>query len=142
VSEIRSFRDLDAWKIGMDVVELPYLVTADFPDAERFGLVAQMRRAAVSIPSNVAEGQAVRLPRWALRYVVTAIGSSCEPDTQLEVAVRLRFLTAVQAGELRATIDRVQKLLYGLRREKERRLGLSAASAILLVLLPFLHFFA
>ena len=142
MSDIRSFRDLDAWQVAITAVELTYELTADFPDAERFGLTSQMRRASVSIPSNVAEGQAVRSPRWALRHIVIAIGSSAELDTQLEIALRLRFITKEHAAELVATIDRLQKLLYGLRREKERRLGMSIAGLALVFLLPFLRLLA
>ena len=129
MSEIRSFRDLMAWQVGVDLVELAYRLTADFPDNERFGLVSQMRRAAVSSPSNVAEGQGVRKTRWSLRHIVTAIGSSCELDTQIEVALRLRFVGPAAAREFQTTLDRAQKLLYGMRREKERRL-LGAAGAV------------
>jgi four helix bundle protein len=84
MGDITTFRDLHAWQVGMDAVTLTYEVTADFPLEERYGLLSQMRRAALSIPSNVAEGQGVVKPRWSLRYVVNAIGSSLELETQLE----------------------------------------------------------
>ena len=132
MGEIKSFRDLDAWQVAMDVVELTYRLTADFPDGERYGLVSQMRRAATSVPSNVAEGHGVRATKWGLRHVSTAIGSSCELDTQLEVALRLRFVAPDTTRDLRAGIDRLQKLLYGIRRERERRLGLSISGTLLL----------
>jgi four helix bundle protein len=125
----------------MDVVELTYRATADFPDAERYGLTSQMRRAAVSVPSNVAEGQAVHATKWSLRHIFTAIGSSCELDTQLELALRLKFITPSVAKDLQSGIDRMQKLLYGIRRERERRLGL-AASATALLLVVLFRFFA
>jgi hypothetical protein len=73
---------------------------------------------------------------------VIAIGSSAELDTQLEIALRLRFITKEHAAELVATIDRLQKLLYGLSREKERRLGMSIAGLALVFLLPFLRLLA
>jgi four helix bundle protein len=91
MAQIQSFRDLEAWQLGMTIVELTYAVTSGFPDSERFGLCSQMRRAAVSIPSNVAEGQAVRMERWSVRHLRIALGSLAELETQLEVAVRLRF---------------------------------------------------
>lgn len=93
MGEIKTYRDLHAWQVGMDIVGLVYELTADFPAAEWYGLVAQMRRAAVSIPSNVAEGHGVAQGRWSLRYVSTAIGSSLELETQVEVAVRLGFVS-------------------------------------------------
>ena len=99
MSAITSFRDLEAWQVGMDVVELTYQLTADFPDEERYGPDAQMRRASVSVPSNVAEGQAFGVTRWGLRYVMTAIGSSRGLETQLEIALRLRFVNPAAAGD-------------------------------------------
>ena len=137
MGEIKSFRDLDAWQVAMDVVELTYLVTADFPDGERYGLVSQMRRAATSVPSNIAEGHGVRATRWGLRHIITAIGSSCELDTQLEVALRLEFVPQGAIRDLRAGIDRLQKLLYGIRRERQRRLGLTISGTLLLAALAF-----
>jgi four helix bundle protein len=133
MSEIKTFRDLIAWQVGMDTVILTYELTKDFPVDERFGLVAQMRRCATSIPSNVAEGKGVRAPKWTLRHVNTAIGSSCELDTQLEVAIRLRLVTPERSKPLLQSIDRVQKLLYGMRREKQRRIAGAVASAGMLV---------
>jgi len=120
---IRSFRDLDAWQLAMTIVELTYRLTADFPDAERFGLASQMRRAAVSVPSNLAEGQAVRSARWSLRFVVTAIGSVAELETQLEIALRLHFTKVAAVHDLQHAIERLRQILYGLRREKQQRLG-------------------
>ncbi len=119
----------------MDLVELTYRLTADFPDSERFGLVSQMRRASVSIPSNIAEAQGVGAPRWSLRYIRTAIGSSCEVETQFEVAVRLRMPPPDAARDFRITLDRVQKLLYGLRRERQRRLGITVTSSLIVATL-------
>jgi four helix bundle protein len=134
MSEIKTFRDLVAWQIGMETVSLTYQLTREFPADERFGLVSQMRRAAVSIPSNVAEGQAVRAPKWTLRHVIIAIGSSCELDTQLELAIRLHFVTSERGKALADSIDRVQKLLYGMRREKERKAGMVVVGAGVLLL--------
>jgi four helix bundle protein len=132
---ITSYRDLHAWQVGMDVVDATYRLTAKFPREERYGLVSQMRRAAMSIPSNVAEGQAVESPRWSLRHIVTAIGSSAELQTQLEACCRLGFATRAAAADLEALLERLQKLLYGLRRAKLLRVGTSVASASAFILL-------
>jgi four helix bundle protein len=118
MSVIKTFRDLHAWQVGMDTMVLTYEVTAEFPRDERFGLVSQMRRSSVSIPSNVAEGHAVRAPKWTLRHIMTAIGSASELETQLEAAIRLKFISPERARRLAESIDRLQKLLYGLRRER------------------------
>ena len=142
MSEIRSFRDLVAWQVATDVVEATYRLTADFPDGERFGLVSQMRRAAVSMPSNIAEAHGVKKTGWSLRHIVTAIGSSCELDTQLEIALRLKFIGPTAARELQAVLDRAQKLLYGMRREKERKLVGTAGVVGALVGFVLLRFFS
>jgi four helix bundle protein len=133
MSAIRTFKDLDAWKVGMDVIDATYSITTRFPSDERFGLVSQMRRAAVSVPSNVAEGQAVKSYRWSLRHVVIAIGSLAELQTQLEAAVRLKFITEADAAPIDSLLQRCQQILYGLRREKERRLATGAASVLVAV---------
>jgi four helix bundle protein len=134
MSHIKTYRDLEAWRLGMRLVELTYVLTADFPDGERFGLVSQMRRAVVSIPSNVAEGQSMQTARWSLRYINTALGSSAELDTQLEVAVRLRFATAEATRECVQLLGSVRRLLYGMRRERLSRLAASAGGASVIVI--------
>jgi four helix bundle protein len=131
--EIKSYKDVDAWRVAMDLVEATYRFTAALPSDERFGLISQMRRAAISITSNIAEGHAVRAPRWTLRHIVIAIGSSAELETQLEAAVRLRFVTDDAARSLRQLIDREQKILYGMRRERERRIGIVGTSVLLIL---------
>ncbi len=131
VGQIRSYRDLDTWQVGMEVVEHTYRITGLFPRDERFGLCSQMRRASVSIPSNVAESHGRGLARGCLYFLSVSIGSTAELDTQLEAARRLRFVSSEQATDLQASIDRVRQLLYGLRREKERQLATPIASVLI-----------
>src|SRR3981081_843005 len=88
---VRSFRDLEVWRLGIDRVEVTYSCTAVFPKNEMFGLTAQMRRAAVSIPSNIAEGQARTSTKEFLRVISISLGSRAELDTQLELTVRLNY---------------------------------------------------
>lgn len=132
MERIKTYRDLYAWQAGMDTVSIVYEITANFPDQERYGLVSQMRRAAVSIPSNVAEGQGVKQTRWSLRHISIAIGSSLELETQLEVAVRLGFISRDRANGLADSLDRLEKLLYGLRRKKLQKIEAASATTILL----------
>jgi four helix bundle protein len=132
---VRSYRDLDTWQVGMDVVEQAYRLTALLPDSERFGLSSQMRRAAVSIPSNVAESHGRGLVRGCLYFLSVSIGSTAELDTQLEAARRLRFVSAEDTESLQRSIDRVRQLLYGLRREKERQLAVPLTSILFFVAL-------
>ena len=135
MDQVRTYRDLDTWQVGMAVVEETYRVTATLPDSERFGLRSQMRRAAVSIPSNVAESHGRGVSRGCLYFINVAIGSNAELDTQLEAARRLRFVSEDGARELQGSIDRVRQLLYGLRREKERQIAVPLGSIAFLLAL-------
>ena len=110
----------------MDATVITYRLSADFPRSETYGLTGQMRRAAVSVPSNIAEGQA-RRGRAALNHVSIALGSFAELDTQLETAVRLAYLARERAAELQKLIDSGRRLLYGLRRAKRAHLAVSIA---------------
>jgi len=88
-----------------------------------------MQRSAVSIPSNIAEGQARGTARFGLHFIRIAIGSAADVDTQLELARRLGFVTADATRELNAQLERVRQMLYGMRPEHERRLA-SAGTTI------------
>src|SRR5262245_11285134 len=113
--QIQSYRDLDAWQLGMSFVEVVYQLTAKFPPEERFGLTSQLRRAAVGIPSRVAEGH--QYGRRAYRhYVVMALGSQAECETQLELAERLKLAPQEAIAPVRAAADRVGQVLHGLER--------------------------
>jgi len=88
---VRSFRDLEVWRLGLDLVQSVYQCTATFPKSETFGLAAQMRGAAVSIPSNIAEGQARNSTKQFLQFLSFALGSLAELETQLELASRFDY---------------------------------------------------
>ncbi len=126
--QIRSFKDLDAWTVSMDLVVLVYELARALPRSEQYGLSAQLRRSAVSIPSNVAEGHA-RRGRAYRNHVLIALGSTAELETQVEAAVRLGFITF---GQVSATLDLIarvgqmlNKLAGALRRERLTALGSS-----------------
>jgi four helix bundle protein len=87
----KSFRDLDVWKRSMELAVEVYKLTATFPDSERFGLVSQLRRAAVSIPSNIAEGSGRATKGEYLQFLGHARGSAFEVETQLELTRILEF---------------------------------------------------
>ena len=86
-----NFRDLDVWHLGVELAETVYRVTARFPKSELLALSSQMRRAAVSIPSNIAEGRARDSTREFLHFLAISRGSLAELDTQLELAIRLDY---------------------------------------------------
>jgi four helix bundle protein len=119
---ILTYRDLDVWKQGMELVEECYKLTASFPRSELFGLTAQMRRAAVSIPANCAEGQCRRETKPYRHHVSIAIGSHGELETYFELSVRLGFLSREECNRAMKRCDSVGRLLSGLHRALKRRI--------------------
>jgi four helix bundle protein len=118
-----TYRDLDAWKLGMDLLEECYRTTAAFPRSELYGLSGQLRRACVSIPANVAEGHARRTTRAYSNHVSIAIGSQAEVATCIELSGRLGYLAPAERDRLSALSDSVGRLLYGLYRALGRKVS-------------------
>ena len=108
-----NHKDLEVWKKGMDLVVGVYDWTKSFPNEEKYGLTAQMRRASVSIPSNIAEGSARAGDRELHQYVNIAIGSISELETQYLIAIRLKMAT--ENEQLAKLLMDVKKLLIGYR---------------------------
>jgi four helix bundle protein len=113
---IGRYSELAAWQSSMSLVADVYRLTATMPVAEKFGLAQQLRRAAVSIPSNIAEGHAHRSRREYLRFVVVAMGSLAELETQLLIANRLAYVTDSTLSSAQRRVDETGKLLRGLER--------------------------
>jgi four helix bundle protein len=110
----RSYKDLVAWQKSMDLVMATYRATAGFPRDELFGLTSQLRRAAVSIPSNIAEGQG-RLSEKEFRYFLgQARGSLMEVETQMQIAESLGYLQREQTAVLLQSCAEVGRILNGL----------------------------
>lgn len=108
---LKSYRDLEVWQTAIELVEAIYRVTSEWPAEERFGLVSQARRSAVSVPANIAEGYA-RLHRGDyLHHLSIARGSLAELDTHLIVAHRLGFITKAQVSAPWSLSQRVGKML-------------------------------
>ena len=110
----RSYRDLVVWQKAIAFVKQIYLLTRCYPADERFGLVSQMRRAAVSIPSNIAEGQARRTTGEFIHALSHAEGSAAELDTQLILSVELGFATQEEANRLTPALKEIQRMLNAL----------------------------
>lgn len=108
---IRSFRDLEVWKKSMDFAISIYALTREFPQSETYGLSTQLRRAAVSIPSNIAEGSSRGSTREFIQFIHVANGSLSEIETQLELAVRLEY---IPENSLQHQINHIRSMLYGL----------------------------
>ena len=109
----RAHKNLDVWKESMELATAVYRVTGTFPKAETYGLAGQMRRAAVSVPSNIAEG-AARSPKEFAQFLTIAGGSLSELDTQLEIAFRLNYLTGQHHQELQTAMESIAIKLAGL----------------------------
>lgn len=93
---LKSYRELEVWKVAVDLVEAVYVVCRRWPESERFGLVSQAQRAAVSIPANIAEGYGRSHRGEYLRHLSIARGSLAELDTHLIIAHRLGYMTREQ----------------------------------------------
>lgn len=96
MSTIKSHKDLNVWKESMNLVTEVYIITKSFPKEEQFSLVSQMRRAAVSIPSNIAEGAARRGNKEFKQFLYIALGSLAELETQLMIAEKLEYVRAIK----------------------------------------------
>jgi four helix bundle protein len=118
-----SFRDLIAWQKGMALITNVYRATESFPNRERYGLIDQLCRAAVSIPSDIAEGRGRVSKKEFLQMVARARGSSYEVQTQLEVAFNLGYLAREQFEELLAQAGEVSRLLNGLIRNLQKQIA-------------------
>lgn len=120
----KPHKRLDVWKVAMDLVSEVYRVTESLPAREGYSLTQQIRRAAVSIPSNIAEGAARQTKKEFVNYLHIARGSLSELDTQLDLAKRLGYLQGDMWGILDAQMDRVDKMISGLiRHQKSNRLS-------------------
>ena len=109
-----SFRDLKVWRDAMTLVEEVYRISKTFPPHERFGLTAQLRRAAISIPSNIGEGKRRKRNKAFLNHLDIALGSQGEVDVQLELARRLGFLEKTQYETVVRRVDEIGRMLNGL----------------------------
>jgi len=114
MSEERSFRRLDVWQEAMTLVEEIYVQSRRFPSDERFGLTSQLRRAAVSVPSNIGEGARRKKRKPHLHHLDIALGSQGEIEVQLEIAFRLGYCTREEYARIQRRVSRVGRMLNGL----------------------------
>jgi four helix bundle protein len=114
-AKVTHFKDLQVWQKRMQLAQGVYRLTAKFPADERYGLVSQVRRASVSVPSNIAEGQARQGTKEFLFFLSHASGSLAELETQLILAERLGFCAGSDLEQLQSLTYELQKMLTGLR---------------------------
>ncbi|HSD59257.1 MAG TPA: four helix bundle protein [Burkholderiales bacterium] len=113
---VTDFRDLNVWQLAMDLAESVYQLTLQYPKSEVYGLSSQLQRAAVSIPSNIAEGHARDSTKEFLRFLSVAQGSLAELETQLILSGRLSYLDQKQLTPLLEKSREVGRMLHGLQR--------------------------
>ncbi|MGX7689845.1 four helix bundle protein [Flectobacillus roseus] len=114
MTQIKSFRDLLVWQKSMNLVTDIYQLTRNFPQAEMFGLTSQLRRASISIPSNIAEGYGRNTSKDYLRYLQIALGSLYEIQTQLEIASNLHFLEIFDFNKMISLCLEIERMLTSL----------------------------
>jgi len=118
-AKARGFRDLEVWQLGIKIVTEVYESTRSFPKEEMYGLVSQMRRAAVSIPSNIAEGFNRYHNKEYRQFIYIALGSCGELETQIELAQRLGFIRPDKRDALLEDIDHESRMLRNLSKKLE-----------------------
>ena len=112
--KVKSYRDLKVWQRAKAFAAEIYRVTEPFPRREQYGLTDQIRRAAVSIPSNIAEGHIRRSDKVFANHLDIALGSAAELGTQLEIALEVGYLNAQTRQALAAELEEITKILFGL----------------------------
>jgi four helix bundle protein len=119
---INSYRDLKVWQLSLFLAKQLYTLTKDFPRSEIYGLSSHIQRAAVSIPSNIAEGHARDSTQEFLRFIVIALGSLAELETQLILAEQLEYIDTFKLQETLAKTDEIQRMLRGLQKSLKAKL--------------------
>jgi len=112
----KPHRNLIAWQKGMDLVMELYNLTQNFPERELYGLSSQLRRAALSVPSNIAEGAADRTHSQFSHFLANALGPLNEIDTQLEISFRLGYIRENEYQHISTLLDECMAVTYGLRK--------------------------
>ena len=117
---MKSFRELRVWQQAIDLVEKIYLLTQNFPKQETYGLMSQLRRAVISVPSNIAEGHTREHIKEYLHHLSMAQASLAEVEKQLEIGVRLEYISRNQLSKVLEEISGLGKQLYALRNALNR----------------------
>jgi four helix bundle protein len=112
--KVHNFRELIVWQKAMDLAVHAYLLTGYFPREEKYGLISQIQRSAISIPSNIAEGCGRITAKDFQHFIAIAMGSSFEMETQLILACRIGYLKDEQLKEFELAVGPVQRMLNGL----------------------------
>jgi four helix bundle protein len=117
-----NHKDLDVWKEGVIFVKQVYIVTVTFPDTEKFGLISQIRRAAVSVPANIAEGAARQSDKELIQFLYISLGSVAELETLLILSSDLSYLDQIKYSELNESLQKIRSMLLGLIRYLKKKI--------------------
>ena len=120
---ISSFRELRVWQLGMDLAERIYILTDSFPKSETYGITSQIRRSAVSIPSNLAEGHGRNSTKEFLQFIAISFGSICELETQILLSYRLKYINKDDLETILALLTETSKTIRGLQKALKAKLG-------------------
>ncbi len=112
--KIHNFKELQVWQKAMDLAVFTYQLTGYFPKEEKYGLISQIQRCCVSIPSNIAEGSGRVSKKEFQHFLSIAMGSSFELETQMILVFRFNYINEQQTNEFSTSISPVQKMLFGL----------------------------
>ena len=112
--KIRTYRDLDIWNKGIETVKDVYKTTAKFPKIETYGLISQMRRAAVSVPSNIAEGFRRHHNKEYRQFLYVSLGSCAELETQMTIVKELKYMTENEEVVLLEKLDHLCRMISNL----------------------------
>lgn len=113
---MHNFKELKVWRSGIEICKEIFQLTKSFPNEEKFGLMSQMNRCAVSIPSNIAEGCGRKSNKEFYQFLNIALGSSFELETQLIIAGEFGYITPDTLNNKSALITDIQKMIYGLQK--------------------------
>lgn len=111
--KVHNFKELNVWKKGIDLAVLSYILTGFFPKEEKYGLISQIQRASVSIPSNIAEGCGRVSNKELQHFVSISMGSSFELETQMILASRFGYISEEKLKEFEVLVSEVQRMLFG-----------------------------
>jgi len=124
MGEYKTYKELDVWIKARAFVKEIYIITRDFPNEEKYGLMSQMRRCAVSIPSNIAEGYGRQFKKETVQFLHISRGSLYELETQIYIAYDLSFISEEKLNKLLADLEECRRLLSGLINYFEKNLSL------------------
>ena len=111
---MHNYKNLEVWTKAMDIVHVIYQITKPFPEIEKYGIVSQMTRAAVSIPSNIAEGSGRNSDKDFVHFLGIALGSTYEIDTQLTLCNRIGYINQEQYNKIDTQIHELQRMIINL----------------------------